>query len=117
MSKNFLLLLPVIILTFISCGKDDSSNVCDGISPTYTNDVAPIFNGTCTSVGCHSGEFPADGMDLSNYVNAKSASLNLNVLKAIKHESGVVAMPQSLPKLSDDKIKVIECWIENGAPE
>ncbi|MBK8670408.1 MAG: hypothetical protein IPN89_13545 [Saprospiraceae bacterium] len=103
----------------VSCSKDETTtNDCTGVTPTYTNDIAAIYNASCATAGCHSGAFPADGLDLSSYAKAKSASLNNSkVLSSMKHASGVKAMPQGAAKLSDDKIKKVECWIKNGAPE
>jgi hypothetical protein len=109
-----------IVLTIISsCSKDDNNVVdCTGVTPTYTNDIAPILNASCATSGCHSALFPASGINLSAYTAAKSASINGKVLKSIKHESGVAAMPpMGASKLSAANIRLIECWIKNGAPE
>lgn len=108
-----------IVMTIISsCSKDDNNTVdCTGVTPSYTNDIAPIFNANCATSGCHSALFPASGINLSAYTAAKSASLNGKVLQSIKHESSVAAMPQGTSKLSADNIRLIECWIKNGAPE
>lgn len=117
--RSILSLTFVSFVLLLSCGKDDTSTTdCNGITPTYTADIAPIYNASCATAGCHGGSFPAEGIDLSNYSKAKSESLNNDdVLKSIKHASGVKAMPQGAAKLSDDKIKLIECWIKNGAPQ
>lgn len=111
--------VAAIMLLLVSCGKDDNNTSdCTGVTPTYTADIAAIYNASCATTGCHAGSFPAEGIDLSSYTSAKSQSLNNDdVLKSIKHSSGVKAMPQGAPKLSDDKIKLIECWIKNGAPQ
>ena len=117
---RFLVSISMIgFLILLSCSKDDTSTAdCTGVTPTYTADIAPIYNASCANVGCHSGSFPAEGIDLSTYSAAKNESLNNDdVLKSIKHASGVKAMPQGAAKLSDDKIKLIECWIKIGAPQ
>lgn len=111
--------LLLLALVFIhSCSKDENNTVdCTNINPIYNNEIAPIFNANCATSGCHGPIFPASGIDLSNYFGARSASLNGKVLKSVKHESGAKAMPQNAAKLADSNIRLIECWIRNGAPE
>lgn len=111
------LFFGLVILTF-SCSKsEDDQADCTGIAPTYTNDIAPIYNTSCATSGCHSAVFPASGINLSNYTSSKAASQNSKLLKSIKHQSGASAMPQGAAKLSDANIRLIECWIKNGSPE
>jgi len=118
MSKYSIVFLAIAFVSIISCGKDDETKVdCTGVTPTYNNGVRAIMESSCATLGCHVGQFPSGGIDLSTYATAKSASLNGKVLQSIKHESGVDAMPQGAPKLSNELIKVVECWIQNGAPE
>lgn len=118
MSKYSIVFLLFALVSVVSCGKDDETKVdCTGITPTYNNGVKAILDASCATAGCHSAQNQADGINLSNYTTAKSASLNGKVLQSIKHESGVDAMPQGAAKLSNDKINIVECWIQNGAPE
>ncbi len=118
MSKYSIVILAIAFVTIMSCGKDEETKVdCAGVTPTYNNGVSIILNSTCALSGCHEGTNPGGGIDLSTYATAKSASLNGKVLQAIKHESGAIAMPQGGTKLSNELIKIVECWIQNGAPE
>ncbi|MBK9255443.1 MAG: hypothetical protein IPM42_08150 [Saprospiraceae bacterium] len=112
------LFLSIGFVFIIGCSKDEDQQVdCTGVTPTYTNDISKIFNASCATTGCHSAVFPANGINLSSYETSKSASLNGKVLQSVKHSSGAFQMPQDGPKLSDASIKLIECWIKNGAPE
>lgn len=118
MLKIFSIFSISCILVLTSCSKDEVTNVdCNGTNITYMGDIAPIINVSCAISGCHSANFPADGLDLSSYSKVKSASLNGKVLQSIKHLSGVKSMPQDAAKLSNDKITKVECWIQAGAPE
>jgi hypothetical protein len=118
MSKYSIVFLLFALVSVVSCGKDDETKVdCTGITPTYNNGVRAIMESSCATVGCHVGQFPGGGIDLSTYATVKSASLNGKVLQSIKHESGADAMPQGAAKLPNDVIKIVECWIQNGAPE
>ncbi len=116
---NRLTLIQICIFTtvlFFSCKKEDPVD-CTGVTPTYTADIAPILNQQCAFSGCHGGSNPSDGIDLSNYADAKAESSNGKVIASIKHSSGAKAMPQGGQKLSDSDIKLIECWVQNGAPQ
>ncbi len=118
MNRLFSAVIIVIMMVIMSCSKDEATNVdCTGVAPTYIKDIAPIMNLSCAVSGCHTGIFPADGLDLSTYIKVKSASLNGKVLQSIKHQSGAKAMPRDAAKLSVDKITKVECWIQSGAPE
>ena len=118
MSKYSILFLTIAFVSIISCGKDEETKAdCTGVAATYTNGVSTILNNSCALSGCHEGINLGGGIDLSTYATAKSASLNGKVLQSIKHESGAKAMPQGGGKLTDETIKIVECWIQNGAPE
>ena len=119
--KKFLVFLCLGSLIFIGCKDDENTKIdCTGLTPKYTSDISPIINTNCAIENCHGSIGTQAGINLSNYANVKSNSSKSDFLKSIKHESGVVAMPiegSGLSKLSTEKIKLIECWIQNGQPE
>lgn len=119
MLKNCFIVFSLAVMAFfVSCNKSSTTTVdCTGITPTYTADIAPIL-ATCAIDGCHGNIATQAGINLTTYANAKSGSSNSKFLKSIKHESGAESMPPAgFSKLSDDNIKLIECWIQNGKPE
>lgn len=78
---------------------------------TYTADIKPIFEAKCQFAGCH----PANG-DWFTYSVAKSMAA------LIKTKTGNKSMPKggvTAPggALSDEQIKLIACWVDEGAPE
>lgn len=91
--------------------KDTAPETCATIS--YSTDIQPIFNGSCSSASCHGGGSPADGIDLTNHAGASAVNSD-RLLGSIKHEAGYENMPQIGAKLSDANIQKIECWIEQG---
>jgi len=67
-------------LLFLSCAKDESPNSnCSGATPTYTGEIADIFNASCAYAGCHGGSFPADGLDLQKSTAGSRTELRNNV--------------------------------------
>ena len=105
-------------ITLMQCKKDSIEKYdCTGVSPTYTTSVKAILDLRCASSGCHSAASKAEGIDLSSFAAAKSASMKDNFLGAIQHKSGYDAMPKSSAKLDDATIKILSCWVQNGSPE
>jgi hypothetical protein len=117
-SKGFITALLLMCLV-ASCKDDDTpDNVdCTGLTPTYTSDIKAILDASCAKSGCHNSADLANNMDLSTYANAMAISQQPRFLGAINHQSGFIAMPQDGPKLSNDKIELLTCWVENGSPE
>lgn len=107
-----------LVILAVSCKKDeDDPTNCSGITPTYTADVKPILDASCAKSGCHDAITKANNFDFSTYSTASAISQGNRFLGAIEHKSGFSAMPQDGPKLSDDKIQQLTCWVENGSPE
>lgn len=117
MKKSFAI-TGLILLGLNSCKKEAIQQFdCTGATPTYTSDVAPILNASCALSGCHNAASQAEGINLSTYAGARSASNNDNFLGSIQHISGYKPMPENGAKLSDVNIKTISCWVQNGSPE
>ncbi len=88
---------------------------CDTTNVTFSNDVWPVINGTCT--GCHSGSAPSGNVSLSNYSEIAAAAGNGSLMGTIRHEAGYSPMPKGGGKLTDCEIKKLEIWIANGTPD
>lgn len=130
--KNYLILLTTITLitAFHSCKKKEedhhsggtqnsdyiNAQDCNGSTPTYNSDVAPIMDTKCAIAGCHNAATSSHGLNLEGY-NAAKGNFNLhNLLCAINHGNGCDPMPKDQPKLSDAEIKAITCWAKNNFP-
>lgn len=95
------------------CHKDDNNNQvnCD-TEISYASDIQPLLNTNCSTSGCHDAQSNSAGYVFENYSQANdNASI---ILSVIKHENGFQAMPQNAAKLSDEQIKLVECWIQQG---
>lgn len=60
--RRYPILLLTIAIGFACSGGDDPVEPQD---VSFANDIQPIFNGSCASLGCHIGPNPQRGMDLS----------------------------------------------------
>jgi hypothetical protein len=119
MNKSYLFALVLAIpFLFTQCKKDAVETFdCTGVAPTYTNEVKAILDARCATAGCHSAASKSEGVDLSSFAGAKSASAKSSFLGSIQHKSGYKSMPQGSAKLDDATIKVLSCWVQNGTPQ
>lgn len=116
-SVIYFTLLLATGLAFESCKKDKTPEV---IAPLECNDtisfattIQPLINQSCATSGCHN----ASGSGGYNFSSYTSIFNNREIiLKTIRHEAGVTAMPIGAPKLTDVQINSVACWIEQGAP-
>ncbi len=108
-------LAACVMLQSCKSSKSATASVSYVVSenPVYSVDIKPIVDASCGNK-CHSTTRNADGIDLSNYEGVKRAVSERLLLKAIKHEDGVKAMPRYAAKLDAAKIEAIEKWISQG---
>jgi hypothetical protein len=99
--------------------KDDDSCIlapkCEN-NYTYFEDIILIIEAHCLS--CHQpGGTGYASTKLDSYSAVKTSAVSGKMLDAINHMPGTSPMPQGAPKLGEKTIKMIECWVANGAPE
>jgi hypothetical protein len=114
------LLFPAVLLVslMVSCKDSTPDTVdCAGLTPTYTSDIKAILDASCAKSGCHNANDLANNYDFSQYATAAPISQGDRFLGAIQHKGGFSAMPQGQAKLSQDKIDLLTCWVQNGSPE
>lgn len=114
----FLILL--ICLFFYNCDKQvgliekpiaPQPGACDTIS--YNKHIQPIFATSCglSSSGCHSST--GSGGDFTTYAQVKAIGEN-GKLKARAFDGVPSVMPMGGPKLPQNQLDLIQCWINNN---
>lgn len=118
------LLSTTVILTFgsilllTSCDKEEPDMFdCAGTTPTYTADIKPILDASCAKSGCHDAVTVQNGVDLSSYATARVISQQERFLGVIQHKDGFPPMPFDGPKLPDNQVRLLTCWVQNGSPQ
>jgi hypothetical protein len=107
-----------VLALIVSCKKETSKSYdCSGVTPTYTTDVKPIIDINCATAGCHNATSKKDGKDYSTYELVKIGASSEAFMGSMQHLSGYKPMPKGGNKLSDEQLKTIYCWIQNGMPE
>jgi mono/diheme cytochrome c family protein len=81
---------------------------------TYSKDIKTIIETNCAK--CHNKNNKA-GFNFLTLESVKKGVSNGELLGTIKHQKGYPKMPIGAPKLSQDDINKIECWINSGMPE
>ncbi len=117
----YLLLATFAVLAACKTSKETSTATtapepkkadCGTAAYTYAANIKPILNESCN--GCHGPAKKRGGLDFTIdevlYGEARSGKL----VCVVQQNKGCEAMPQYNPKLSDDKIKMIECWVNSG---
>ncbi|MFT5581860.1 MAG: hypothetical protein ACI9G9_001121 [Psychromonas sp.] len=116
--RSMLLFCLSVLVISQGCNKDKlepvvtSSDCEDAI--TYDAQVATIINNNCSTSGCHDSS-NSGGYTLMTF---EQVSNNADIiLRAMKHEDGVVPMPLGQDQLDEGKINDVSCWILQGKNE
>lgn len=88
---------------------------CDTSSVQYSSFIKPVIDTYCK--GCHSGNSPSGGINLSTYNGVKTIALSGQLVGSSTWANGFSQMPQGGNKLDDCTIAKFEAWIAEGAPE
>lgn len=109
----------IVIVSLDSCYYDKADvllgNVsCDTTAFTYSNQVQPIMSQYCVS--CHTVNNESGGVRLDNYNNVSIYANNGELVCAINHESGCSPMPKNSSQLNPCDRRIIELWVDDGAP-
>lgn len=107
-----------LIRTWINQGAlnnacDEAAGGCDTLAMSFSADIGPILQGKC--LGCHNGQAPAGGVNLSTYNGILGPATNGLLLSVGRRETGYRPMPPSGPGLSPCEIRRIAGWIQQGA--
>jgi hypothetical protein len=128
MYKFRLLFTAIAVVTLLnilntSCTKNKSEDIlikasqCDSVKTiSYKNDIQPILNSNCgAQAGCHSNGSASGGVKLESWQGANEVATSGLLMKAIRHETGVSAMPKDASKLDNCYIAIIAKWVRNGS--
>jgi hypothetical protein len=115
----------LMAVTVAACSGDDPSvPLAEGETPTFDRRVAPLFEEHCNA--CHGGSgYAAGGWDGTSYSSALESGDGgpavvpgdpdaSRLVRSMRGEDGV--MPPAGP-LPADVRRLVEDWIEAGAPE
>jgi hypothetical protein len=115
-----LFLVLAILLGFLimhSCtyhkGEIVSVEICDTMDVTYNSGIADIVNSSCTFSGCH--EAGAGFGDFTTYTALKEKADGGQLQDRVLDQKNMP--PSGYTALTEDQLQLIDCWLQNGAPE
>lgn len=115
MKKLILPLIATLIVSIVSCSKDDDSmdgnnDDCSAVDITYATGIKAIIDANCALPACHGGD-PSlpDFTSFANVFARRSLIQSRVVAKTMP--------PAGSSTLSSDNIQKINCWVQNGAPQ
>lgn len=91
---------------------------------SYQQDIQPIFDLKCSNSGCHDNASMAGGVSLSTWANTTAdpgvvfpgKPDNSRLVWTIEHYAGEPPMPPvGYPSLTQNQIRGIRTWIQEGA--
>ena len=98
--------LTALLAVFTSCTKDKTLPAqCDDVI-SFAEDVQPIILNSCATTGCHNALSAANDMVFESYESV--FEYRDEILKAVRHESGVTPMPIGADQLSEIEIYKID---------
>jgi len=105
-----------LIARWINQGAKNTTNcnTCDTTQFAYAANIKPLMSTYCT--GCHGGATPSGTIDLTTYANVQTQANNGKLYGSVAHLAGFSAMPKNAAQMSDCQIKVIQKWVQAGAP-
>lgn len=109
-----------ILITAVLCAQSTEPAAVD-----YARDVAPIFAKTC--LPCHNNTLQSSGFRLDDPASALKGgyggaaivpgnSSGSALVRRVRGDAGIPAMPPAGPRLSADQVEIIRRWIDEGAP-
>lgn len=111
-------LFSAVLLALLGCGGEEPPactplpTECQGPSPSYASDVAPIFAQRCAGAGCHDGK-PGNQWAFESYEHVKSWDT------AILVQLRTCGMPPPDPgkTLPEAERQTMNAWLICGAQD
>ena len=91
-----------------NCEATTEATLTSGVN--YTDNIASIINTNCAISGCHSGNQSPSLSTFDNVFSSASRVLSRAAARSMPPRSSGLS-------LTDAEIKLIECWVEDGAPQ
>ena len=115
--KKRIVFLFALLVVIISCSKsvdntggNGGTNTCTNVPKSFSSDVNPIIQSTCTiNSGCHGSNSVHGPGELLTYTQIFNARVS------IKNAVASGLMPQT-GSLTTAQKNIIICWVESGAP-
>jgi hypothetical protein len=86
------------------------------VSKGYNLQLKGMIDEQCATT-CHSNEWRAGGIDLSNFAEVKLVAADGRLVSALQHADGFAPMPKNAAQWNAEKVQEVINWINAGMPE
>lgn len=114
---RYILLLGMASIVSIACSKDQldgSALVCE--EAIIYDDVRTVISESCGYIGCHNGIDRGENYNnfagLESYLSSGAFSSRVLITRDMPFTN-----PNGPEALTDDQIKLLQCWEQNGFSE
>jgi hypothetical protein len=111
-----ILLIPAV-QSCVNNNEEDLYGIepCDITNVTWASKIADILQKNC--VGCHGPEVAYKGVRHDTYEYEMIVVNDGRLRGVVNHLPGYSKMPKDRGKLPECELKLINIWLDNGAPE
>jgi hypothetical protein len=116
----FIILFCLLFLSSLSCVNNNEADLygvqeCDTTNVTWDSKIEALLAKRC--VECHGPVVAYNGVRHDSY-EAEMIVVNDGRLRGVvNHLDGYSKMPKDRGKLPECELKLINIWLDNGAPE
>ena len=116
----WILLIILSMSSLYSCVNNNEEDLygikpCDITNITWTSKISAIMQNNC--VTCHGPAFAYNGVRQDTYEVVMVVVNDGRLRGVVNHLSGYSRMPKDRGKLPDCELKLINMWLDDGAPE
>jgi hypothetical protein len=110
----------LLIATSLSCVNNNEEDLygevpCDTTNVTWNSKISAIMAKNC--VMCHGPEIQSNGVRHDSYASELIVVNDGRLRGVVNHLDGYAKMPKDRGMLPDCELKLINIWLDNGAPE
>lgn len=105
---------------YVSCVNNNELDLygttkCDTTNVTWISKISFILEKNC--VMCHNAEINYKGVRHDNYESEMIVVNDGRLRGVVNHHDGFSKMPKDRAKLPSCELKLINIWLDHGAPE
>lgn len=120
--RKYLPLVALVLIGLQACLNDKGEvpepdpdpTFCDSLGVTYSENIVPLINSSCSLPGCHDADAPATTGNFTDY-NVLAEKANNKKITEQVFELGLMPQPP-FPPLTEAQKDTLKCWIDAGAP-
>lgn len=110
----------LIVCFSLSCENNNELDLydktkCDTTNITWKSKISAILQKNCVS--CHGPELSYNGVRHDSYTSELVVVRDGRLRGVINHADGFSKMPKDRGKLPECELKILNLWLDNGAPE